>query len=193
MREILRKYSFFILFITFICFFAGGVVFLINRNWIIIQIPIQIFQEKEDFLKIKKNVVLRKKVNLYYWKDEKFNSEKVDMVWFAKKAENLKHLVNNWLSFLQEERIINKNVYLESASLSESEQEVYLSFDQVPFLRDWSTFDKLCFMESLLKTIGNVDLGIRYVIFLVGHQQMEDDHLDFFKPWPIDGYLQDSL
>jgi len=186
----LKNYKFFILFITFVCFLSGGIFFLIKRNWIIIQIPMEIFQEKEDLLHVSKNIVLRKKVDLYYWKDRKFNSEKVNMVWFAKKVENLKHLINNWLSFLHEERIIYKTVCLESVSLSESEQEVYLSFDQLPFLRDWSTFDKLCFMEALLKTIRNVNLGIMQVKFLVGHQEMEDDHLDFFKPWPIGGYLE---
>ena len=81
---------------------------------------------------------------------------------------------------------------MEAASLSESGQDVFLSFDQIPFLRDWSIFNKLSFVESLLKTIYKANLGIQKITFLVDHQVMEDDHLDFSKSWPVDGFLENE-
>ena len=187
------KCNFYILFFIFLFFIFGGTLFLINREFLIVKWSWGGFSEIEDLENTKKNLILRKNVNLYYYKDEKFYTEAINTVWFTSKPENLKHLINNWLSFLHDERILNKKVYLESASLSESGQELFLSFDQIPFIRDWSIFNKLCLIESLLKTINKVNLGIQKVVFLVDHQVMEDDHLDFSQGWPVDGFLEEGL
>lgn len=177
------------IFFVLISFVLGIAFVLINRELIVIKWFGNIFNQHEEIDKTKKNLILRKDLNLYYWQDDKFNTETINTVWFSQKAENIKHIINQWLSFLHDERIINKKIYLESASLSESDQKVYLSFDQVPFLRDWSIFNKLCFVEALLKTINNSGLGIKNVFFLIDHQIMEDDHLDFSVSWPVDGFL----
>ena len=100
-----------------------------------------------------------------------------------------KHLINNWLSFLHEERVINKKVVLEAVSLEQTDQRAYFSFDQTPLDREWSIFKKWNFIESMFKTIRGSDLNIKYVIFLVGHQSLEDDHLDFSQAWPVEGFL----
>ena len=186
------RYKFYIFISTFVFLLFGATLFLINREFLIVKWSWGGFSDIEDLDNTKKNLILRKSINLYYYKDEKFNTESINTVWFTSKSENLKHIINNWLSFLHDERILNKKVYLESASLSESEQDVFLSFDQVPFLRDWSIFNKLCLIESLLKTINKVNLGVQKIIFLVDHQVMEDDHLDFSQSWPVDGFLEDE-
>ncbi|MFH1644192.1 MAG: hypothetical protein ABIA74_03390 [bacterium] len=180
---------YFFIFVVFIAFISGSALFLINRELIVVKWNGDFFNQHEEVDETKKNLILRKNLNLYYWQDEKFNIEIINTVWFSQKSENIKHIVNQWLSFLHDERIIDKKIYLESASLTETEQEVYLSFDQIPLLRDWSIFNKLCFIQSLLKTINKSGIGIQKVFFLVDHQVMEDDHLDFSAFWSIDGFL----
>ena len=137
----------------------------------------------------KKDIALRKKVKLYYHKGEKFLFEEKALVWFSDKAENLKHLINSWLLFLHGERIINKKIYLESVGLDKTDLQVYLSFDATPIDREWSIFNKWRFVESLFKTIRSSGLGIKSIVFMSGHNTLEDDHLDFSVPWPIEGFL----
>ncbi len=186
----LKKY---IIYSSLTLFFLliGSTFFLVQRNWLIVQWTLGSFEQEEIANQTKQDVVLRKKVDLYYWKDDKFFSEETTFIWFANKAENLKHLINNWLSFLHEERITEKKVSLETVFLAESDQQAYFSFDQSPMEKEWSTFKKWHFIESMFKTIRQSGLNIKYVVFLVGHQQMEDDHLDFSQPWPVDGFLDE--
>jgi len=114
--------------------------------------------------------------------------EETDFIWFSNRSENLKHLINNWLSFLHDERIIEKKVLIETVSESDFDQVTYLSFNQSPLDREWSIYKKWNFIESLLKTIRGVEPNIKQIVFLVGYQQMEDDHLDFSQNWPIEGF-----
>ena len=163
--------------------------FLIQRNWIVFQWPF-FSSSFEEMVSNNSDVALRKKISFFYYKDEKFFKEESTLVWFSCKSENLKHLVNSWLVFLQEERLIDKAVYLESVALSDDGQSAYFSFNQSFLSRDWSIFKKWNFTESMLKTISNSKLGIDSVFFLVGHRNIEDDHLDFSQSWPTDGFLE---
>ena len=90
---------------------------------------------------------------------------------------------------MQEERILEKRVYVDSVALSKDNQ-IFFSFDCNPLEKEWSIFKKWNFIESILKTISYADLKFRGVNFLVNHQILEDDHLDFSVEWPLEGFLQ---
>ena len=63
-----------------------------------------------------------------------------------------------------------------------------ISFDQLPFLREWSIQKKWQLLDGLSRTISACELEIQSLAFLVRHETMQDDHLDFSQPWPVDGF-----
>lgn len=192
--QFFKKPVFYIIISSLLFIFVGAVFFLIQRDWLIIQWTLGGSGNSEEVAtSIVSDVALRKKVKLYYFKDDKFLYEYSIFVWFSNKVEDLKHLINNWLSFLHEERILEKKVGLETVCFAPSNSQVYFSFDQPLFDKQWPTFKKWYLIESMFKTIKDAGLQIGSVNFLVGHEEMKDDHLDFSQAWPVDGFLEESL
>jgi len=183
----MKKYL--IYFCLSVTFFTLGIgFFLLKRNWIILHwVPGYNLSEDVSGV-LGKKIAPKRTVALYYWKEGSLKKELVSFVWLSSKAESLKLLVGNWLTFVYEERILGKKVGVDSVALSISEQEVYISFDQILFLREWSIHRKWQLLDSLCRTISASGLGIAKLIFLVGHESMVDDHLDFSQPWPVDGF-----
>lgn len=186
-----KKYKKSIIFSLFLSLFIliGSIFFLIHRNLLIVYLSLGSSDQENIIDQTKRDIALRKKIKLYYPKEDKFLYEEKALVWFPDNTENLKHLINNWLLFLQEERIINKKIYLESVALDKVGSQAYLSFDVFPLDREWSIFKKWRFLESLFKTIRDAKLGITDLFFMKDNNFLEDDHLDFSVAWPIDGFL----
>ena len=187
-----KKNFFSSFFLIIFCIIIGMFFFLIQRKILLIHWDFRKTEDLENIEKNNENITLHKKVNFYYWKDEKFCFEEFTFVWFSSDTENLRHLINNWISFLHEERILSRKISLDTVSLSQNNQQAYLSFDQFFLDREWSIFKKWCFIEGMFKTIKNSGSNIKLINFLVKHQQMEDDHLDFSQSWPIDGFIEDN-
>jgi len=184
---IFHKYKYQIL-TSVACFFLGVTVLLVKRNWLIVHWVPSYARSDASVSVSNKHVVHRKKITMYYWKDDTLKQEEDSCIWGAGKAEDLKLLVGNWLLFLYEERILGKRVSLQSVALNASEQEAFLSFDHAPFSRDWSIHKKWQVLDGLCRTIKGLELEIQLVLFLVNHEIMSDDHLDFSQPWPIGGF-----
>jgi len=132
----------FSLFLIFVCIFIGAIFFLVQRDFLIMHWPFGLQDQYQIIKKTKEHVALRKKVRFYFSRDDKFFFEEKTIVWFCSKAENLKHLVNNWLSYLHEERITDKKVYLETVLLSKDDEQAFFSFDQILVGKEWSIFKK---------------------------------------------------
>ena len=190
--KLLLNRSHFYSIVISICLLCGIFLFFIKRDLIIFQFNFGVGKTGTS-KEISKNLVIRKKIRLYGWKRENIYYESENVIWFTDKAESLKHLVNRWLLFLQEERIIGKKIMAESVALSETGQEAFCSFDQYPFVKDWSIFQKLCFLDCLFKTIFQSDFDVKKMNFFVKDQVLTDDHLDFSVSWPIDGFLPDNF
>jgi len=171
--------------------FACGIFFfLVQRNVIILDAPFgkkSVAQERARVLQEK--TVIRKKIRYYFFKDERLEHEDVMLMWHKGNiAANLKHLTNNWITFLQDESLIKNGVCLESVALSAFNEQAYLSFNQSFLARSRSVFQKWALVESLFKTIRCAEIPIRSIAILVENNYMRDDHLDFSYPWPIDGF-----
>lgn len=139
---------------------------------------------------IKKEIISeRKKINLYFWKDERWKKESVEIMWSKDQAATVHYALNQWLNVLDEEEILDKKVSLQHVSLNDSGSTAYLSFDRYPFDLEASTHQKHMIIESLLKTVREADIKISYFHFLVHHKSMVDAHLNFTHPWPIHGFL----
>jgi hypothetical protein len=176
-----------LILISFGFLLFGLFFFLIRRQWLIFRwIPIKSIERPTSFFC--KHRVFRKKILLYYLNDGLAETEPIEPIWGDSKESNIKSFVGSWFSFVYQERLISKRVLLESVALSESGDELFLSVDQ-PFLdKNWSIHKKYCLIDCFLKTIANSGLKIQLVTFLVKHEKMYDDHLDFSRPWPVSGF-----
>ncbi|MCF7900503.1 hypothetical protein K9K77_03265 [Candidatus Babeliales bacterium] len=163
---------------------SGMIFFCLYQELLIIHWGMLI---KPEF---KKEIIAeRKKINLYFWKDERWKKESVEIMWSKDQAATLHYALNQWLNLLDEEEILDKKVLLQYVSLNDSESTVYLSFDRYPFDLESSTHQKHMIIESLLKTVREADIKIPFFHFLVHHKPIIDSHLDFTHPWPIHGFL----
>ncbi len=130
----------------------------------------------------------KRSVKLYFWSQERWKHESVDILWSEDKAQSAKYLVDAWLTWLEEEGADKDKVSLQTALLSPSGQELLLSFDRVPFTGEQSAYEKWHWVESLLKTIRDNGIKVQQVRLLVHHQTIDDYHLDFGRAWPLIGF-----
>jgi hypothetical protein len=183
---IIKKKLLYIILIFSTFLFGGFIFFIFKRNFLIVKF---VTKAKSNIISESVSQIYNKKdVPFYYFKDNKFNFENKRLVWFKDKSKLLKHLVNIWLVFLQEERIIKKKITLDVVLLDKTGTNAFFSFDQILFEDNWSIYDKWNFIESLLKTIKESGIRINKINFLIDHKRMQDEHLDFSDAWPIDGY-----
>ncbi|MBY0354027.1 hypothetical protein K2W90_06725 [Candidatus Babeliales bacterium] len=135
--------------------------------------------------------VVRKPVIYHFFKHDKPDREQAFLMWHKHDlGHNVKHLVGGWLVCVQEERLVDHAVRLETVSFSLYNQEVYLSFTQALFKKDDSILKKWQLTESLLKTLRDAGIDIRAISLLVDHQPMSDEHLDFSQSWPLEGFVK---
>ena len=168
---------------------AGFTFFLLQRNWLIIYFAFGDSQESRELVATKKSSSCRRTINFCFWKDDRLQNEPTVLIWFQAEADNVRHIINTWLAFLYEERLVDRRINLETVALSEFKQRVYLSFDQAPFGREWAIQKKWFFLEALCRTISGTGTSIKEIVFLVNQQPMVDDHLALSQPWPIDGFM----
>jgi hypothetical protein len=132
----------------------------------------------------------KKIVKIFWWKNNKFYNEDVSLIWNDQNTtENIKNSIEKWLSILVEEKIIAPSIALDSVALSSVGSHVYISFNQVFDWSEWSIMKKWMLIESLCKTLKESGCPIKYVSFLIKNEPLDDNHLDFSQPWPIDGFL----
>ncbi|MGB8366732.1 MAG: hypothetical protein WCD44_00070 [Candidatus Babeliales bacterium] len=168
----------------FFCVIAGMLFFAIKNEFIIFNIA-TITQEVSN-----EKPASKKEVHLIFWQNNQWKAENHDLLWTHNKQQDLHCLINTWLTLLHEENNMEKKVTLHTVLLATSDQTAYLSFDSDPLSKESATTGKLFFIEGLLKTIRENDISLQEVQFLVQHEQMQDPHLDFSKPWPINGFFQ---
>ncbi len=131
----------------------------------------------------------KKKVLVHYWHNEQWNQEEVSLLLSEHTYNNIYHLISQYLQLLQDESIIKHKTIIQQVLINYDDQEALLSFDRVPWNKEFCTQDTLMIVEGILRTIKANEPRIKKVRFLVNHQPMTDTHLDFSNAWPIDGFL----
>jgi hypothetical protein len=178
----MKKISYIVLILFFLS--CGMLIFALTRGWIVIKFP-----EKYNYAQNYSTLPMGKKsVKLYFWHNNKWQHETVQLIWSQDQSKNLEYLINNWLSLLDEEQIIDKKVELQAALLTQSNY-CYLSFDRSLFGKESTTHEKLLIVQGLFKTIKENGINLQGIHFLVQHQPMIDAHLDFSNPWPLSGFV----
>lgn len=167
------------------CTMLGFFYFLYQESWIIITSP---FEPQETINPSFKKNLDYKPVTLYYLYQQSIKTETTEILYSENTADTIKNLINHWLLFLEDEQITSKETQVLSVALSQSKQEAFICLNQPPFNPMWNTFQKLMWVESMLKTIRNNNIPITTIKILVHHQPLQDDHLNFDISWPISGF-----
>lgn len=161
--------------------------FAYNQQWIIFYLP---KRKVDTVLPQHDRQITKKRVSRFYWNNDAWHSEEAELLWSEDKADTLAHLITSWLALLDEEKIMEKKVSLQSVVLSPSSVDAYISFDRNPFTKNQATYAKFMWVEGLLKTIRENGIKVQHIHLLVHHQSLTDFHLDFSNPWPITGFLE---
>jgi hypothetical protein len=182
----------------FIGLILGAVFLLFNREIILIQLP-WASKNCHQMSKVANFVYVQKKVRHFFWRDGRWCSEESMSIWCQNNtAKNIKKIVNSWIFCLQEESLIDHAVWVQSVALSGDNEDVYISFNRSFINSELSIFKKWVLIEGLLKTIREAIAGeevvqrIKRILFLVNHDHLQDNHLDFSQAWPKDGFWDDN-
>lgn len=166
--------------ISLSCFIIGLCAFAYSNGWILLCYPSRATQERNTAQQF---CVQRKTMKLFFWKHNHWNNETVQLLQTEDTTQNIQCLLNNLLTLLDEENIMDKRVTVQSALVSNN-KHMYISFDRNPFNNDDSTYKKILLIEQIIKTIRENNIPFQDVYFLVHHQPINDYHLDFSNPWP---------
>ncbi len=133
-------------------------------------------------------------ITCFVWQQQQWLQETTEVLWSdTNKSETLNHIMTSWFTILTDEGIYTKKLSIQAISLLPNNCDALISFDRNPFSKESSIAEKLMWIEGLLKTIREANLGIQSVFFLVNHQPMHDPHLDFSYPWPISGFVETNF
>ena len=166
-------------------FIVGIVMYAYQKEWIIIVPPYTVAEHQPESID---QDVQHHNASIFFFKHKQWHKEMVNMIWSADAAQNVKTVTNNWLTLLEDEKIIDKDIQVVSAVITSS-KELFLSFNKDPFNKQDATYTKLMIIQGLLKTIHENKIAVQSVRFLIHHQTLIDDHLNFAISWPIAGFL----
>ena len=164
-------------------FLMGMIFFAWYNNFIIITTT-----RINDASSLSSSLIQKKEVIHFYFHNDKWKTEKQEILWTNNVIKNIMHLINAWLTLLDEESITIKKITLQSALLSVA-GTLYLSFDHQILIKDDTIFKKWMMIEGILKTLKENNIVIQNVHFLIQHQRLNDPHLDFSESWPIHGFM----
>lgn len=158
-------------------FIAGIFFFCIYQEWLIV------YWNKPHTITRSEHSSQKKTVTLYRPHHDGWTTEAVELLMPSHEQDSMKVLLNAWLSWLTEEQILSKKVQIESILYSPSGYELYLSFDQTPFVAHWSIRQREQFLYALLKTLRKNGCTASLLYFLVHHKSLQDPHFDCSQAW----------
>lgn len=163
----------------------GLFLYALYNELILIKIP-----SKKIAASVADITVQKKNFQLIYWHANKWVTEEKELISSDNLSKTLTYMLTSWLNLLEEEHIIQKKPSIQSIMLDAPQTGLYISFDRSFLPKDFSTYKKLLLIEGLLKTLRANSIPITSCYFLVNHQPMHDQHLDFSQGWPINGFLE---
>jgi hypothetical protein len=172
--------------VSVLCACTGALLYAYCNEWIIVRWPSMLTNaQSHDY----PYTVQKKECLFFYWQNNAWKTEKVSLIWTDDVVHNCTYLLNSWLTFLDEERIMDRKVSLQTAIIHASGKELFLSFDRSPFNPHSTTFEKWMWIEGVLKTVRENGITVPLIHFLEHHQPLHDTHLDFTNPWPLEGFI----
>jgi hypothetical protein len=172
-------------FIIISSFFIGFIFHAYQKEWIIINFPYQTtsFHEQKTI-----DSFAQKKIPVYFWKNNTWRHEYSTVIWSDDVANNSKTILNHLITVLEDEAILESDIQIIATTLS-NQKELLVSFNKNIYSTEHATYDKMMIVHSFLKTLYENKISVQSVRFLIQHQTIIDDHLNFTVSWPITGYV----
>ena len=167
---------------------AGFLFYGIYNEYILIRLP-----SRSGVVLYEQPAIKRKNAKFFYWSKGKFAVEEKMVLYSTDPLFTLSELITHWLGTLEQEQATARRVSLDSLLLDRSGAEAFISFDRSPLLSSQSTFQKLMWIEGLLKTLKEAGLSVQKVRFFVRSKPLTDSQLDFNHSYPLSGYTLSSL
>ncbi len=178
----------YLVLLSFIGALIGGTAFLLQRNLLIIHFPRS--QSNAVILEKAHEPSVQKKLRFYYKKSNRWLFEESNILWQeSNPANNVKHLIKQWLVVMRDEHLLQAPTILQSVAAAPASNQLYISFDQSLFLQQQSIMDKWLIIESLIKTIHESGLSVGSITLLINHKPWHDDHIELTQPLPIQEFL----
>lgn len=166
-------------------FIAGALFYCWYNELIIIRLPF-----RRVGTPIEHTQSQRSKNKLIFFNGTSLITEEKEILSSTNILQTVNNLITSWLTLQEEERLMPKKVSVATVMIDEARKEVFISFDRNPLLKDKSIYEKLMWVEGLLKTLKENGLPLQTVRLLINGKPIPDAHLDFTHPWPLSGYLQ---
>lgn len=176
-------------FLTLFCLFSGFIFLLIQRKWIIIQLPFG-----NCSIIGAENLPIAEKIvsNVHFNCAGEWQRQEVFLICSSQdKPAKLRQLVKNWLIIMQEKQLIPAHIIVESAVISSTGADAYLSFDRNIFMPQMSILEKWMVIESLLRTLVDASLSLQAVQLFVHHKPMHDEHIELSQPLAVQQFITD--
>jgi hypothetical protein len=171
--------------ISIVCLAAGVLIFLIQQKWLIINFTGPAHKKAVTPLS-HTGKAAKKTIKLWHHKNHQWRFEEASIIWHEQdSALNLAQIVRQWLTIQHDEHALTPHTALEHTTLSSPGSEAYLSFDRPLFSNALPIKKKWLIVESLFKTIHQAGLCLQSISLLVHGQPMDDEHLDFSRPLPL--------
>lgn len=174
--------------LSFLFFIVGAFFIAVHNDWIILRFPHKSLSN-EHGAPCKKNIS-RQHITLYFFHHDQWHTEKIQLLISDDIAQNMHYITQAWLNLLNEENLMEKKVTVQDVLIAQT-QCAYISFDRNPMSRDESTYEKYMRVEGLLETFRENGIKIQNVQLMVHHKPLQDYHLDFSHPWPLQGFLNE--
>lgn len=133
--------------------------------------------------------VSKRKISLFTVCDNNWQEEEVEVLWPYESEAQIQQIVTAWLAHNAEEKEVHCPLAVQSVLIANT--ALYISFDQSPFQKKDSLFEKLMWVEALLKTLREAGTKAPALYLLVDHSFINDPHIDCTRPWPLAGFLPD--
>lgn len=125
-------------------------------------------------------------ITLYFvTSQDTYHTEKISCLPQETPTPLITHIITQWLKT----NPLTVSAVCSHCALSFDAKLLCIHFSEIPFHESWSTYQKLTWLQGLLRTIAEHNHSIEYVYFLVGEKQLSDAELDFSQPWPISGFV----
>jgi hypothetical protein len=160
-----------------------GILFLAyQQEWILIRSP---WKSSSAYCQME---VSKQKITLYYPSVrpeliEGLKNQTKELIVPDDQEKKAAAIIAAWLTLAHDEKIVPNKITLQSTLFSSRKGYLYVSFDQPLFSKQQSTHSKWMLLQSLIKTLQQNGIALAGVYFLVNHEVMQDDHLDFSNAW----------
>jgi len=172
----------FLLFFTCLAFACGAVWYAVHTEIIIFSIPAfaEYTLQQTD-----------KKILTLFWRTEKeLLQESSECIWSKNTSQNMSTVISAWLSYMQNEGLLDKRIKLETLALTPAGNEAFVSFSHTLFDTLQNSIKKWYIVESLFETLRPQFPELKAIRLLVHGQPFYDEHIDCSVSLPLTPFLQ---